>query len=308
MKTLIILVPILLFQINIVFAQSPYIREGSIGKQNEPKEQIKTSQINPFSFRPLEKCVGEKFIFLPKPKSFQKFGYQGFHKEKGSHFDNLKYEECVGRIGTITEVSGEIMHDVKIQMDDNGQIYTASGTDSIKDIAPVADLDYARKKWLGKTLWYGRNKLDIYNETTEKFGSVKIKKFSTVKVVDVFAAWFEYAPIRFVLQTPSSEEGFIDVTLSGTNVSYGNRYLSSFNDYLFTENPKNIYKWSPKVWAAIDEEKVFVGMTAKQVQMSWDRPLKINTTITSNVKNEQWVYSDNRYLYFKKGVLTSIQH
>jgi hypothetical protein len=309
MRALIILVPILLFQINIVFAQSPYIREGSIGKQNEPKEQIKPSQINPLSFRPLEKCVGEKFIFLPKSKDLQKFGYQSFHIGKGSYRDNLKYEECVGRIGTITKASNSGgSADITIQMDDNGQVYIGFGYDGIDGIAPVADMEYARDKWLGKTLWYGGKKIDTYDETTDKFGSIKIRKFSTVKVVDVVAGWDSFAPIRFILQTPSGEEGFQDVTLSGTNVSYILREASSFNDYFFTENPKKIYKWSSKIWTAIDEEKVFVGMTAKQVRMSWGTPQKIYNTITGNVKNEQWVYHDNQYLYFQNGVLTGIHN
>jgi hypothetical protein len=52
--------------------------------------------------------------------------------------------------------------------------------------------------------------------------------------------------------------------------------------------------------------KVKIGMTKEMCQMSWGVPEKINETITSGKKTEQWVYSDN-YLYFDNGKLTAIQ-
>ena len=306
MRALIILVPILFSQISIVFAQNPYIREGSIGKQ---KEQTETSPKDPLSFRPIEKWVGEKFIFLPKSKSSKEYGYLHFNVGgwKG-RFDHPNYEECVGRIGTITKVSDSFFEKITIQMDDNGQIYTGQGNDSIGDIAPVADIDYARNKWLGKILWYAREEISTYNETTGEFGSIRLKIYSPVKVVDVVAGWSAHTPVRFILQTPSGEEGFIDVNLSGTNVSYILIDCNRFEEFFFTEDPKKIYKWSSKVWTAIEGKKVFVGMTAEQARMSWGKPEEINKTITGNGKNEQWVYGSGSYLYFDNGVLTGIQN
>lgn len=289
---------------NVVLAQNPYIREGSIGKQ---KEQPETSQKDPLSFRPIEKWVGEKFIFLPEPKFLQKYGYHRFRGGKGS-FDQPTYEECVGRIGTIIKVSYSPSERITIQMDDNGQIYTAWGSDSIDGIAPVADIDYARNKWLGKTLWHASKEVVTYNETTEEFGSIKFKKYSPVKVVDVVAGGDNHEPVRFILQTPSGEEGFVDINLSGTNVSYILRDFSRFEENFFTEDPRKIYKWSSKVWTAIDEEKVFIGMTAEQARMSWGKPKEINKTITGNVKHEQWVYGSGSYIYFENGILTGIQN
>jgi hypothetical protein len=52
--------------------------------------------------------------------------------------------------------------------------------------------------------------------------------------------------------------------------------------------------------------KVKIGMTKEMCRMSWGVPDKINETITSGKKTEQWVYSDN-YLYFDNGKLTAIQ-
>ena len=67
-------------------------------------------------------------------------------------FGSPTYEECVGRIGTIIKVGNTYRDKITIQMDDNGQIYTGWGSDTIDNIAPVADIDYARNKWWGNAL------------------------------------------------------------------------------------------------------------------------------------------------------------
>ena len=58
----------------------------------------------------------------------------------------------------------------------------------------------------------------------------------------------------------------------------------------------------------IAERKVRIGMTADQCVQAWGLPQEgVNTTITRNVRHEQWCYGDGRYLYFDNGVLVSIQ-
>lgn len=55
-----------------------------------------------------------------------------------------------------------------------------------------------------------------------------------------------------------------------------------------------------------------IGMTsdeAKKLKWPWGPPSRINVTTTSRGIDEQWCYTegyDNRYLYFRNGVLTSI--
>jgi hypothetical protein len=56
------------------------------------------------------------------------------------------------------------------------------------------------------------------------------------------------------------------------------------------------------------KEGVSVGMTQDEaIASSWGKPRKVNRTTTSYGVREQWVY-DGGYLYFKDGVLTSIQN
>ena len=52
----------------------------------------------------------------------------------------------------------------------------------------------------------------------------------------------------------------------------------------------------------------YVGMTAEQVEDStWGKPNDINKTTTQYGVNEQWVYSNDKYIYLEDGVVTAIQ-
>lgn len=52
---------------------------------------------------------------------------------------------------------------------------------------------------------------------------------------------------------------------------------------------------------------IWLGMTKKMVKESWGIPNDINKTVGSWGVHEQWVYSNNKYIYIENGVLTSWQ-
>ncbi len=52
---------------------------------------------------------------------------------------------------------------------------------------------------------------------------------------------------------------------------------------------------------------VKIGMTKLQCTLAWGEPRKINRSKTAAGTTEQWVYYDDRYLYFDGNVLTEIQ-
>jgi len=263
---------------------------------------------DPFVFRPISSWVGERFVFLPNPASLQEYGYQSFKGGEGK-YGHPEYNAYVGRVAEVVALSKRGMTwDIEFEMEDDGRRLKATAhTDSIHDIALVADIDNARDKWEGTTLWYSKASIATYNEETEEFGKIELKKYSPVKVVEIVAGWYNSNPVRFILQATSGEVGFDDVNLSGTNVSETLRGNHRFEDLFSVQNPRTTHKWANKVWAAIEEAKVFIGMTSKQAIMSWGKPRKINKTITSGGKSEQWVYSLSCYLYFENGVLTTIQ-
>jgi hypothetical protein len=55
-------------------------------------------------------------------------------------------------------------------------------------------------------------------------------------------------------------------------------------------------------------EGVTIGMTPEDVHASsWGKPRSINRSVYSFGVHEQWVYGGSNYLYFRDGVLNSIQ-
>ena len=51
-----------------------------------------------------------------------------------------------------------------------------------------------------------------------------------------------------------------------------------------------------------------VGMSKLEVEASsWGKPQSKNVTNTADNTSEQWVYSNNEYIYFENGVVTAIQ-
>jgi phosphoribosylformylglycinamidine (FGAM) synthase-like enzyme len=66
-----------------------------------------------------------------------------------------------------------------------------------------------------------------------------------------------------------------------------------------------------KIGAAIAVGRVRTGMTAAEVKRSWGSPSKINASVGSYGRHEQWVYErenyKNQYLYIENGILTSMQ-
>lgn len=58
-----------------------------------------------------------------------------------------------------------------------------------------------------------------------------------------------------------------------------------------------------------NKKEIRIGMTEKQVRekTNWGSPISINSTVTSNGTREQWVYGYGSYLYFRNGILESIQ-
>lgn len=288
------------------FAQDPYLHDGSIGAQNKPTEDRAVS--SPLSYRPIEKLAGEQFIFLPKFKGSQKYGYQSCTGGNGE-FGRPLYSEAVGRIGTIMKVvKFELFHHVAIEMLDNKQTYECDAySGSIDGLGSIQDLDDAKRKWKGKTVWYKEGKIITYNADDDSFGELKVKRLSRGLVTNVVAAWSEFTPVRILFKLETGEEGFIDINASGTNVAEVLRDRRRFEEYCFSNDPKSTYQWPKNVWEAIEGGKVRIGMSKEQASLSWGKPKSINKTVTENSASEQWVYRDGSYLYFTDGIVRSIQ-
>ncbi|MNK89964.1 hypothetical protein D3C87_1099940 [compost metagenome] len=257
----------------------------------------------------MEKWIGQRFIFLPRPTSLQPYGYQDF-SGGSNEFGHPTYEEAAGKIGTVRgySIKGSIPT-ITIEMAE-GSTYEGKsyGGGSFDSIALVRDFDLARSKWLGKKLWIVSSALSTYDADTDKLGEVKVKRYSPVHVTNIVAGWYENEPVRFVVKSASGVEGFVDVQLSGTNVPDSLRDLNRFDEYFLETDPRKKHNWPEKIWKSIENSKVSLGMTREQATFSWGTPKSINKTHNSSNTLEQWVYGDGNYLYFRNGKLVSIQN
>lgn len=73
-----------------------------------------------------------------------------------------------------------------------------------------------------------------------------------------------------------------------------------------TDPNENVYN------AAIARGRILTGMSAAQVRRSWGKPTKVNTSVGSYGRHEQWVYEGggigrSQYVYLQNGIVTGIQ-
>lgn len=122
--------------------------------------------------------------------------------------------------------------------------------------------------------------------------------------MEIAPGWDEQKPVRFVLETGSGEQGFLDVNLSGVNARQESGNLSRPERLFFTKDPWAKRKWSPGVRAAIESGKIIPGMTIGQVWMSWGEPEKVTRVAPGN--NEKQSHPGSTLL-FRNGVLAAFQ-
>ncbi len=92
-------------------------------------------------------------------------------------------------------------------------------------------------------------------------------------------------------------DGFAIYTINGNNLVVKNDQGNT----IFT-------KYSDSSTAPSSSPDPQIGMTAEEVrQSSWGSPEDINKTTTASTVHEQWVYSNNQYIYLDDGVVTAIQ-
>lgn len=331
LKSIFVLTSILIASAHFCSAQSeqsgPYIRKGSIGE----KKAEKPITNEPFATLPIEQWLNQKFIFMPRTRQFQRFGYEGFavvtiDKKGKAKYENplgsdLPYDKYVGRIAKVTAVNKvqpeySVLERLQVEfaLEDTGEklMYESSGVlKTIRGITPVTVLDAARHQHLGKTFWIAASALFTYDDATGQTNFIRVRRYSPVNVTDIVVGTEDNLPVRFILQTEDGKQGYIDVALSGTNARLDLSYRK-FEDRLLLEDPRIKYPWGEEVWSFIEQGKVRIGMTAIQARMSLGVPQNINTTDTGSEFTEQWVYgslrdSSLRYFYFKNGRLTAIQ-
>ena len=88
-------------------------------------------------------------------------------------------------------------------------------------------------------------------------------------------------------------------------------YVDKENNKLHVEtniNEEINCDFEKKNYEIIKRKEPVIGMTEDEVKKStWGSTNDINRTTTSNGVIEQWCYTGYRYIYFRNGIVTSIQ-
>ena len=263
--------------------------------------------------------IGLRLMILPQSKALQQYGYQELYqdpssskdKDGGSGYASLRYQDYVGRIVRVVGIGrgylpgGDYVDEADLQLE-GGKTIIHGDIDHgcMTDTAPVADLETARKLYLGRTLWLTSDHLSTYDPQKDTadapaspawhqaFGKISIKPYSPVKVLDIVPGWYASAPTRFIVQDeaqPNGAQGYVDVHMSDTNIPKNLQAVDRFDDTFLTTDPRIADPWTPKVWTAVENKQIFLGMTAPQVRMSWGPPKEIHA-VAGQVGTEQWVY------------------
>lgn len=261
----------------------------------------------PPSSRPISKWVAERFVVLPRPPSRRHDASEG-----------LEVRDRIGRHRASEEVAGAVLKVTGVKYDrltpvvtfvseDTKQEYTErAAAGYLEGLAPLADIENARKEWKGKTLWLATPDVLTLGEGAEDPRVLSVKRLTGVEVVDIQLGWSSDAPIRFILRTAGGALGFRDVHTTGTNVPEAQRQRHAFERAFLTQDPRIEFDWPEKVWAAIEDTRVVVGMTTAQARMSWGEPRRVERFVSGSGRQERWMYADRRALVLVDDLVTEV--
>jgi hypothetical protein len=216
----------------------------------------------------------------------------------------------VGNRSAATLNSGTVYVEFATQSGETLRAAAVNG--SVRGVAPLRDLEYAKSAWVNQSLWLIEPSVATYDPGALAGTPVKSRNLGRtahVVVKNVVPGAQTSAPVRMIVQADDGRMGYVDVRVTDTNVSRllrgGN---AAFAKTFYTTDPRTAHKdWPARVWTAIADSEVFVGMTASQARMSWGEPSRVNDTLVGGVRGEQWMYGDGSYLSLVDDVVSEVQ-
>ncbi|WP_138429613.1 hypothetical protein [Fodinibius saliphilus] len=308
---------------------SPYTNPGmstNAGNPYRPSVE-EPEKMEPCNYNSLD---GEEIILSKNPKSTTGYSqYSASQKEMANSMisngfplvkvkpsltaGNLsfkKYSEMEGKI--IEKVEAEynsaaekqgVLSNVqftnyyyKIVLSDCSIAYTNTGVGQMQYTSKET-YDEA-KKLVGDSVWVDkRADFGIYSGSD-------LTHLENVKIVGIEPVSFNRENEYMQSETVSS------VILMVKNFKNETTTLPYNKEFFFSENPIN-QSWPSEIKYAIKNQEIVIGMSEKQARLSWGQPDDINSTVTAENRDEQWVYGDGTertYLYFENGELTTYQN
>jgi hypothetical protein len=285
-----------------------------LATQNPPANQAKAEE------RPAPKkpelilpgqWKGHKVIFLPTFEEEKHYGYLSWSYQEGPDLHvGIPYDDLALRTGVVeSTISGGGNLKATVVMSDSGKRVYSDGFDiSLGSICFTEILDAARDQLIGRQIWYRGNKIGVVTNGEQTTERADVARFTQYKITNVVPSWFSESPVRLLVEYTGAKHGYIDVHYGDTNIPEKLIAHSDFFTDCFLTNPRKDHPWGDKVWDEIAASKVSIGMTNEQVEFAWGKPKDIHKTITATTVDEQWVYGDQQYIYFRNGVVTAIQN
>jgi len=244
-----------------------------------------------------------EIVFINQPPSLAKYGYGDIHYSPSLQSKSISYNQLVGKHGKII---GSIKNYFKIVLDNCQVVYayrtfrkTKGEYTSENDIMGTYTISQynTAKELIGKSIWVNQKRLGKYRKqhlyTDSDAISYSIKHLEKLSVEGILlsAIGHSYGLNHFflIVKKETGEIGYI-----------------GYNKINFYVNDPIDSSWDTNVVTLINNNQVAIGMTKKQVLISWGEPDDINRTVGSWGTHEQWIYGD-RYLYIENDVLKSFQ-
>lgn len=265
---------------------------------------------------PLDKWTGNEFVILDLPQDRQAQGYDLYigpitvSDLKGENVDRIPHVsyDHHGKHVIITSVEPAQWENEQyyvVRMTEKGsnlQLTARSFQGQVDSLGLAADLEKARKEFLGKTIYAKRSSLiGLPNPETvlAPFG----------QAMQVKDAWFGFdtsAPILLVVEYDKTR-AVLPVAYSWTN-QYPGSWQSSpaWEKNFFAEDPRKIAGDSGQIWSMIVDARVQEGMNGEQVRLSWGSPKKVESKDKNGMPGAVWTYG-NYKLHFVNNTLAQIE-
>lgn len=146
-----------------------------------------------------------------------------------------------------------------------------------------------------------RAKIEAANSVVSRW-----EAYSAGKAKDFPSANEAGATIKYLLTIERGDTAFPDAWATFIKLRQTDRAIS--REIARLDAQKMVQKAEAERKRLAKTQGVSVGMTKEEVLGSnWGKPSKVNTTINTYGRHEQWVYGGSNYLYFDNDRLTSIQ-
>ena len=265
------------------------------------------------------KYQGQELYLKGKAESLRKYGYDNFvldyTKDRLSNKSNVykccdsynsKYDELAEKYFNVLEIikhpkaeESEYLYGtkfyLKLQEKESSDIVYYEYDSEFEHSFPFIVVGFFEKQ---KRLFVGKEYV-FHNSEFEGATDIQTGKVVTIKTGQ-----------KWKCTDLTIEDKYYNLSLIFEN-SLGEKTEDSYDRVLnvgYTVKEADNYKkkFGQENFDRILQGKVKIGMTKEMCKLAWGEPKKINETITSGKKTEQWVYSDI-YLYFDNGILTAIQ-